>query len=140
MKWLPAIFKRKNEIQVQVESRALEIQEESNKALRQIGESLAILSQFVSAGGLVELVRSASLASGANALLGGLAVKNGRESLDARTLKQNAIEIAEQVLLIHDKFKERLSAEAKGKTRDPDIHDPDKEFEKWKEQWQKDHK
>lgn len=60
---------------------------------------------------------------GVNAILGGLAQHDGRNALDARTMKQNALEIVEQMELVFKKYNERM---ASTELRNPDIVDGEK--------------
>jgi len=111
----------------------LVVQEQQTKALEKIGQGITDIASFLNSGKLTQLMQSVSLANGANALLNGLTTNAGREGLDARTLSQNALEIAEAVLLVHNKFKERLEALAKQEPRDPEIKDSEDDYKKWKE-------
>lgn len=111
----------------------LVIQEKQTQALEKIGDGINAIATFLNSGGLTQLAQSMSLASGANSLLNGLTAHAGRNGLDARTLQQNATEIAEAVLLVHNKFKERLEAMSKGEVRSPDIQDSEADYKKWKE-------
>jgi hypothetical protein len=130
--WLPAIFRSK--APAVIEPKNYEIQVKQTEALQTIGDSLKAISSFISQGGLSAILQSQSMASGANALLQGLTAHDGRKGLDARTLKQNSVEIAEQILLVHAKFKERLEAQAKGEVRDEDMHDAETDFAEWKKE------
>ena len=121
---LPAIVEEKE---------LLVVQEQQTKALEKIGQGITDIASFLNSGKLSQLMQSVSLANGANALLNGLTTNAGREGLDARTLSQNALEIAEAVLLVHNKFKERLEALAKQEPRDPEIKDFEDDYKKWKE-------
>lgn len=105
---------------ITVESEEKEIIVAQTRAVVQIGAALEGISRFLTDGGLSSLMHQASIAGSANSLLQGLTAHDGRNGLDARTLSQTAIEVAELVLKVHDKFKERLSSTEK---RDPDIQE-----------------
>lgn len=99
-------------------SQQYELQVSQAKSLEVLAEGIKSLADFVTKGGLSEIVAGYAKSQSAASILGGLATHDGRKSLDARLLGQNAIEIAEQVLKVTSKFHERLSAKEE---RDPEI-------------------
>lgn len=131
MKWLPSLFK--SQAPVAVEAKNYELQVKQTEALQVLATGVKDIASFINDGGLIKLTQSLALSNSANALLNGLTAHDGRNGLDARVLQQNAIEIAEAVMKVHDKFKERLSALAKGEERDPELHNAEDEYLKWKD-------
>ncbi len=96
-----------------------ELQVAQTAALQETAKAFNAIANFVVNGGLTQLVSNYARGAGANQILGGLASHGGRNSLDARVLGQNAIEIVEAIDLVFKKHAERLSS---NEERDPDIH------------------
>lgn len=103
------------------------------QALETLASATKEISQFLSGGGLGTAMALYARTNSISSILGGLASNGGRSALDARVLGQNSIEIVEQISLAFDKLQEKLEAKMKGEQRDPDIHDPEVDFKKWKE-------
>lgn len=77
------------------------------------------IANFLTGGGLVKVLSDYAKAQTVKDILGGLAAKDGRNSLDARTIKQNAVEIVEAIEAVYAKYQERKNAK---EPRDPEIH------------------
>lgn len=110
---------------------ALELETQKSKALLSISESLATIANFLSSNALPDILSAYARTNCVGGILNGLASHAGRNSLDARTLNQNALEIVEQVEAVFDKFAERLKAKSK---RDPDLHDAETDYLAFKKQ------
>ena len=134
MRWLPVLSKSNSPViknEVQPSSGELVVQEQT-KALVSIGESLKSLSDFVSKGGLTELLKGYSQTQIVQGVLQGLAAHDGRNSLDARYLQQNALEIVHAIEAVFDKAKERAES-AKKEKFDTEIKNAENDFELWKQ-------
>lgn len=103
-----------------IESKSHELQLKQTEALTSLAESVKVLTDFLAKGGLQHTLSGLARANIAQGILGGLAAKDGRDSLDARVIKQNALEITEIIDQVFDKVGERL----KDKNRDPEIKEP----------------
>lgn len=97
-----------------------EIEIKQTEALTSLAEGVQAISQFLRDGGLQSLVAANTKGQIIQAIFGGLASKEGRNSLDARTIKQNSLEIVEIVEQVFSKMHERMQA----KERDPEIKEP----------------
>lgn len=117
----------------QVESPLYEIQVKQTEALANLAEGVKTLAAFVTGGGLQQLLQGYSKAQSVQGILNGLAAHDGRNALDARVIKQNAIEITQIIESCYDKFAEVLSAKQRGEVRDPDIKDAEADYAAWKE-------
>ena len=134
MRWLPILSKSNSPVlknKVEPSSNELVVQEQT-KALASIGESLKSLSDFVSKGGLTELLKGYSQTQIVQGVLQGLAAHDGRNSLDARYLQQNALEIVHAIEAVLDKAKERTEARSEEKL-DTGIKNAEDDFQTWKE-------
>lgn len=139
MRWLQVLSKRNSlrpKVEVKPNTSELVVQEQT-KALVSIGESLKQLSNFVSNGGLTELVKGYTQTQIAQGVLQGLASHDGRNALDARYLKQNAIEIVHAIEAVFDKAKERTEA-ASDKKLDPELKNAEDAYQNWKKAQEKD--
>ena len=105
-----------------------EVQVRQTQALEVIGKSLSQITEFVSGGGLANLMSMHLRGQAVQQMLGGLTTHSGRDGLDARTIEQNALEIVSQVEAVFKKYQETLASKDKV---DPDIHDGEDEFKKW---------
>ena len=101
-----------------VEQRNALLAEMQTQSLGLLADSMSQLAQFVTNGGLVAALNGFAKTQAVKEILGGLAAHEGRRSLDARVLGQNAIEIVEAIEKVHDKYSERLQEKA---LRDPEI-------------------
>ena len=131
MNWLPSIFKRKTDLET-VKKTELALEEQKTKALSVQAEALKDIAHFLTSGGLSSIAQGVALSNTAASLLNGLTVHDGRQGLDARTLDQNALEIATLALKVKDQFQEKLSALAKGPV-DNELHDGEADYKKWAE-------
>lgn len=96
------------------------------ESLAVAAHALTALAQAVSAlpAAMNQAVNLLVKGGGVNSILGGLAQHDGRKALDARTMKQNAIEIVEQMEQVFKKYNERMSSQ---ELRSPDIVDAEKQ-------------
>lgn len=101
------------------------------EALAKLADSVNSLSEFVTGGGLSTLLSSYARTQAVQAILGGLASHDGRNSLDARVLGQNAIEAVTAIEAMFTRFQEVMEAKAKGEERDSEIHDAETSFKTW---------
>lgn len=91
----------------------------SEDALIVLASATDQIANFLTGGGLLKVLNGYAKAQAVKEILGGLATHDGRNSLDARTIKQNALEIVEMVEAVMSKYSERLSDK---EPRDPEIH------------------
>jgi hypothetical protein len=103
------------------------------QALTSLATSFNAIAVFITNGGLAEVLNEVAKSKAAGDILGGLAAHDGRNSLDARVLKQNALEITHAIEHAHDKFAEIAAAKKRGEERDPDIHDAEADLKRWEE-------
>ena len=103
-----------------VEEQKNEIAIRQTQALEVIGNSLATLVNYIGNGGLAATLSGYARSQSVKEILGGLAAHDGRNALDARTIKQNALEITEAIEAVFAKYQDRLSE----KGRDPEIKEP----------------
>lgn len=87
-------------------------------AAEQTASALTVIAQFLQEGGIEKAINTLVKGNGIAGMLSGLAHHDGRKALDARLLKQNALEIVEQLELVYKKYNERLSSQ---NARNPDI-------------------
>lgn len=107
-----------NEISLREE---YELEVKQTEALTALAKASTEIATFVTSGGLSSLLSGVARGNAVSAMLGGLTQHAGRDGLDARTLKQNAIEIVEQIEAVFTKFEERLSAKRRGEERDGEV-------------------
>lgn len=119
MNWLPSIFKRKLDV--------FAYEQRKTEALVVQAQALKEIANFVTNGGLNEIAKGLALSNTAASLLNGLTAHDGRKGLDARTLTQNAKEIAEFALRVKDQFQEKLAK----RPQDSEIHDSEADYKKW---------
>lgn len=112
-----------------IEPGAGEVAMRQAQALTSVANSLNALTQFVTGGGLSNMVGNLARANVAQGIFQGLTAHDGRGGLDARLLKQNAIEAVHQIEAVFEKFQEVLKA--KNTPRDPDLHDAEAELKRW---------
>lgn len=106
-----------------------DVQVKQTEALITLATGINTIANFLTSGGLTDLVSANAKSRIVSDILGGLAAHNGRNSLDAQTIKQNSLEIVETIEAVWSKYQER----AKAKDRDPEIHDAEKDFKKSEE-------
>ena len=131
--YLPTVFKRATEISVpKVES--YEIEERKIQAAESNALALQEIAGFLTGEGLQRTLGSLARSNAASSLLQGLTAHSGRNGLDARTQQQDAKEICYLVQAVFKEFEEKLSAQARGEVMDPELHDGEIGFKKWKEE------
>lgn len=96
-----------------------ELQIRQTEALSTLAQGVKELSDFVTQGGLQAALAAHTKGQIIQAILGGLAAKDGRASLDARTIKQNSLEVVEVIEQVFSKMHERLQ----DKNRDSEIRE-----------------
>lgn len=107
-----------------------EVQTKQTEALIVLGNAVQSIANFLTSGGLTNVLSGYARSQAVKDILGGLATHDGRDSLDGRVLKQNALEIVTAVEAVFEKYQEKLSAKGK---EDPEIKDSQlTEFEEWK--------
>lgn len=106
-----------------------ELMAAQTKALTVMAESMQMIATFLNTG-LPQALAVQAKANGVSAILQGLMSKEGRNGLDARFIKQNAIESVQAIEAVHDEYQEILKAKA-NKELDPKLHDGESEFKKW---------
>jgi len=134
MSWLP-ILQNRSAVTVKEQERPdsgqLVVMQEVSQALT------TIATWLTSPDGLSKLLAQhveATARTGAiKEILGGLAAHDGRNALDARVMTQNAVEVFHHVEAMMDKMKEGLKAKNSETTRDPELHDGESDYQKWKE-------
>ena len=104
----------------------LEIQQ--TQALTVLSEATKQIADFITGGGLSSLLSGYARSQAVTDILGGLATHGGRNSLDARVLGQNALEITEAVEAVFKKYAERMAEKAAGEQRAEEIVRPDEEY------------
>lgn len=133
--WSPELIPLNQQaVALQNQSNEIAIKEREVQALETLASSISRISQFINGPGLGSALSLYARTNSISGILSGLAAHDGRNALDARVLGQNSIEIVEQISLAFDKLQEKLEAKMKGEIRDPDIHDPEVDYKKWKEQ------
>lgn len=109
------------EIETSLETKTpSEITIEQTKALISIAESFKAIASFLHEGGIQTSIARITQGSIMSSIFGGLAAKDGRNSLDARTIKQNSLEVVEIIEQVFNKMNERLQ----DRNRDPEIKEP----------------
>lgn len=101
-----------------IENYKLEVQQ--TQTLTQLAEGVTSIATFLNGGGLMQLVQLKMAGDIMASITGGLAAKDGRNALDARTIKQNSLEVVELIMTMFNKMGERLKDQA----RDPEIKEP----------------
>lgn len=100
-------------------------------ALASIATSLSSISNFLAGSNLPQLLAQMSIANGVNGMLAGLVQAEGRMGLDARTVQQNATEIAHIIEKTITKVQDHLKAShdkdlSGAPVRDPEIKNAEK--------------
>lgn len=98
-----------------------ELTTRQTQAMETLAQSFKSLSDFFTQGGLQAALSAHTKGAIIAEIFGGLAAKDGRNALDARTIKQNSLETVELVLSVFEKMSERLQE----KNRDPEIKPAD---------------
>lgn len=115
----------------------IEVKEAEVKALTTLAESTKAIAEFLTDGGLTQVLQGYSRAQSVGGMLSGLLTNMGRHGLDARTMDQNALEIVASIEKVYDKYQEKLEAKRKGEVYDDEIKDPEKSFRDWVEEQEK---
>lgn len=102
-----------------VKNKEIELKQTEVTALATLAESTNAIANFLTGGGLLNILNGYSKSQAVKEMLGGLTTHAGRNALDARTIKQNAVEIVEAIEAVYSKYQERLSSK---EPRDPEIH------------------
>lgn len=113
------LAERKSELSL-VETTKHELEVRQTEAIEVLGAGIQQIANFLVGGGLAEMLSGYARSQSVKDILGGLASHGGRAALDARFIKQNALEITEAVEAVFRKYQERL--EEKG--RDTEIKEP----------------
>jgi hypothetical protein len=106
------------EIELSRKSNEQSLAVQQTEALTVLAKATNEIASFITGGGLSTLLSGYARSQAVKEILGGLAAHDGRNSLDARVLGQNALEITEAVELVFKKYSERVAE----KNRDPEIH------------------
>lgn len=106
-------------------------------AVKEVGKALTTIATWLtSPDGLAKLLSQhveATTRTGAiKEILGGLAAHDGRNALDPRVMNQNAVEVFHHVEAMMDKMKEGLKEKYSDKPKDPNLHDAEDDYSKWK--------
>lgn len=109
-----------------------DLEAKQTEALTVLASATKQIADFVTGGGLTAVLSGYARTQAVKDILGGLATHDGRNSLDARVLGQNALEITEAVEAVFKKYAERL-AEGKAEPREPEIHSPVEEYKPLRE-------
>lgn len=86
-----------------------EIAIRQTEALTVLASATQEIATFITGGGLSSLLSGYARSQAVKDILGGLAAHDGRNSLDARVLGQNALEITEAVEMVFKKYAERMA-------------------------------
>lgn len=108
------------ELEIQKSIASNEIVVQQTKALQALADGIQSISRFLNNGGLTQVLSGYARSQSVQGILSGLAGNMGRSALDAKTIRQNALEITEVIEAVFDKYAERLASKA---DRDPEIHD-----------------
>jgi len=109
-----------------IEQKNQEVAIRQTEALTSLAKGVNDIATFLTSGGLTEILSGYARSQAVKDILGGLAARDGRQSLDARVLKQNAIEITHAVEAVFRKYQEVLTDK---ELRDPEIHKATEPFE-----------
>lgn len=125
---LPSLQQHNSDFQQRLEiekaTNEMAVAQENAKNLALIGHSLSVLASFITSGRLERLLSLQAQVGCASSIAAGITQHGGRLGLDARTIKQNALEITEFTQSIFSKLGERLSE----KPRDPELHDSENDY------------
>jgi hypothetical protein len=97
-----------------------ELQIRQTEALASLAQGINDIASFFTQGGIQAALSAHTKGAILQGIFNGLASHGGRNSLDARTIKQNALEAVELVMAAFDKMSERIH----DKNRDPEIKEP----------------
>lgn len=108
-----------------------EVVKAQTEALTVLANSMQTISGFLT-NGLPQVLAGYSKSQAVSAVFNGLMAKEGRNGLDPRFIKQNAIEVISAIEEAHTQYKKLLDEKARGE-RDPELHDGEREFKAWKD-------
>lgn len=99
-----------NPIATLVHSSPTTLQVQQTESLAVMAEAMSVMAQTFSALPRVinDAVQTLVKGNGVNGILAGLAQHDGRKSLDARIMDQNALEIVEQLEKVFKKYNTRM--------------------------------
>ena len=100
---------------------------EQTKALASLAQAATQISNFLTNGGLANILSGYARSQAVKDILGGLATHDGRNALDARLLDQTALEIVTQVEKVFEKYKSKLEE----KNTDLDLHNAENDYNTW---------
>jgi hypothetical protein len=119
-------IEEKNNLLVET-SNSHALQAKQAESLDLLAKSVNQIAQFLSGGGLTELLSGYARSQAVKEILGGLATHDGRAALDARFLGQNAIDIVTQVEKVFEKYQQKLT----DSNIDPQIKDAEADYKKF---------
>lgn len=99
-----------NPIATLVHSSPTTLQQQQTESQVIIAEAMTAIAQAISAlpRAIENAVQTLVKGNGVNGILAGLAQHDGRKSLDARVMDQNALEIVEQLEKVFKKYNQRM--------------------------------
>ena len=121
---LPAIIKKFFSPQIVLkdeDSKAIAIAQV--KALAEVSQSFKDIAEFVTGEGLKETLKGNARYNAVNATLSGLTSNAGRLGLDARTMKQDAIDTVYKVEAFHKEYERIIAERNNGEEYDDDLYD-----------------
>lgn len=116
----------KNELIPTQDLTPIEIKEQEVKALTVLAESTKEIATFITGGGLAKMLTGMARTNGINGVVTALVQHGGRQALDARTIKQDAIDAVTRIEEAFKYYQEHIAAK-----RDPEIKDPEVDFREW---------
>lgn len=93
-----------------------EIAVANTQALTVAAKALNTIANFIAGGGFNNLLQGYARSQSVTAILGGLASNDGRKSLDARTMDQNALEMPIAIEKVFKAYEQRLIDLSLGKS------------------------
>jgi hypothetical protein len=98
-----------------------------------IAESLKGISTFLSGQTLPQVMESYAIMSCLGQIMNGLTANQGRVGLDARTIKQDAIDGTHRILAAFDHLRDTFEQRKNGE-RTAEVVDPEADYLKWKKE------
>lgn len=98
-------------VELSINSTDKEIAIANTQALAVAAKALNQISNFIACGGFSNLLQGYARSQSVTSILGGLAAHDGRNSLDARVLDQNALEMPYAIEKIFKQFAKHLSSQ-----------------------------
>jgi len=102
-------------------------------AVVKIGDALDSLSKFVAGQTLPQVMESYAIMTCLGQIMNGLTSSEGRKGLDARTIKQDAIDGSHRILAAFDHLRDTFEQRKNGE-RTAEIVDPEADYLKWKKE------